>query len=104
MGRQAWWLSEPGATHGNRQHAQTYYGVTAAQAASSGNPVFNAKAGWMSCDLSLGLNYTIDNHWSASASIGRHERLNAAADSPLFATKKATVARHRSATALNAER
>ncbi|MEZ5702657.1 MAG: MipA/OmpV family protein [Burkholderiaceae bacterium] len=80
-----------GATHGNRQHAQTYYGVSAAQAVSSGNPMFNAKAGWMSCDLSLGLNYTIDNHWSASASIGRHERLDSAADSPLFATEKATV-------------
>jgi MipA family protein len=80
-----------GATYGDRHHAQTYYGVTAAQAASSGNPVFNAKAGWMSCDLSLGLNYTIDNHWSASASIGRHELLDTAADSPLFATKKGTV-------------
>jgi MipA family protein len=80
-----------GATHADRKHAQTYYGVTPAQAASSGNPVFNAKAGWISCDLSLGLNYEIDKHWSASASVGRHELQDAAKLSPLFATKKSNV-------------
>lgn len=80
-----------GATHGDRNHAQTYYGVTAAQAARSGNRVYTAKAGWISCDLSVGLNYEIDKHWSASASVGRHELREAAALSPLFATKKSTV-------------
>jgi MipA family protein len=80
-----------GATHGDRRHAQTYYGVTAEQAARSGNPVFNAEAGWISCDFSLGLNYEIDKHWSASASVGRHELRDVAELSPLFATKKGTV-------------
>jgi MipA family protein len=80
-----------GVTHADRKHAQTYYGVTSAQAARSGNPVFNAKAGWISCDGSLGLNYEIDKQWSASASVGRHELRNSAALSPLFATKKNNV-------------
>jgi MipA family protein len=79
------------ATHADRNHAQTYYGVTAAQATRSGNPVFNAKAGWISCELSLGLNVAIDKHWSASASVGRRELQDAAEQSPLFATKKSTV-------------
>ena len=80
-----------GATHADRKHAQTYYGVTAAQAARSGNRAYHAKAGWISCDLSVGLNYEIDKHWSASASIGRHEMRESAALSPLFSTKKSTV-------------
>lgn len=80
-----------GAAHADRNHAQTYYGVTSAQAASSGNRLYIAKAGWISCDLSVGLNYEIDKHWSAATSIGRHELREAAAQSPLFATKKSTV-------------
>lgn len=80
-----------GATHADRKQAQTYYGVTPAQAARSGNVVYTAKAGWISCDASLGLSYQIDKHWSTSASIGRHELREAAALSPLFATKKSTV-------------
>lgn len=80
-----------GATYADRNHAQTYYGVTAAQAARTGNRVYTAKAGWISCDASLGLNYEIDKHWSASARVGRHELRDAAELSPLFATKKGTV-------------
>jgi outer membrane protein len=80
-----------GVAHADRNHALTYYGVTPAQSARSGNRVYIAKAGWISCDLSMGLNYEIDKHWAASASIGRHELREAAALSPLFATKKSTV-------------
>ena len=79
------------ATHADRNHAQSYYGVTTAQAARSGSREYTARAGWISCDLSLGLNHQIDKHWSASASIGRHELRESAALSPLFATKKSTV-------------
>jgi outer membrane scaffolding protein for murein synthesis (MipA/OmpV family) len=79
------------ATHADHKYAQTYYGVTTAQAARSGNRVYTARADWITCDASLGLNYQVDKHWSASASIGRHELREAAALSPLFATKKSTV-------------
>ncbi|TAG03853.1 MAG: MipA/OmpV family protein [Betaproteobacteria bacterium] len=80
-----------GATHADRKQAQTFYGVTPAQTARTGNRVYNAKAGWISCDASLGLSYQIDKNWSTSASIGRHELREAAALSPLFATKKSNV-------------
>lgn len=80
-----------GATHADRRSAQTFYGVTAAQAARSGNPVYAAKAGWISCDYSLGVNAELDRHWSVSASVGRHEWLDAAEHSPLFTARKGHV-------------
>lgn len=80
-----------GAAYADRKHAQTYYGVSAAQSAQSGNPVYAAKSGWVSCDTRVGLNYIVDKHWSAGASLGRHERLGAASQGPLFSIKKATV-------------
>jgi outer membrane scaffolding protein for murein synthesis (MipA/OmpV family) len=79
------------ATHADRKHAQTYYGVTPAQAARPGNPVFNAEAGWVSCDLSLAMNVEIDKHWSANASIGRRELIGSAEQSPLYANKKSNL-------------
>ncbi len=91
MGEKLSGLLSLSATHADRKHAQTYYGVTAAQAARSGNRVYNAKAGWISCDYSVGLNYAIDKHWSATASVGRHELRESAELSPLFATKKSNV-------------
>jgi outer membrane scaffolding protein for murein synthesis (MipA/OmpV family) len=80
-----------GAAYADRKHAQTYYGVSAAQSAQSGNPVYAAKSGWVSCDTHVGVNYVLDKNWSAGASLGRHERLGAASQGPLFSTKKATV-------------
>lgn len=79
------------AAYADRKHAQTFYGVTPEQAARSGNPVYAAGAGWISCDTTVGLNYAIDRHWSAGASVGRHERLGAAAQGPLFATRASMV-------------
>ena len=79
------------STYADRNYAQTYYGVTPAQAARSGNRVYNAKAGWIYCDFSLGLNYEINKPWSASANIGRHELRESAELSPLFAKKKSSV-------------
>lgn len=80
-----------GAAHADRKHAQTYYGVSPEQAARSGNPVYTARGGWISCDTSVGLNYAIDKNWSTSASVGRRERLGAAANGPLFVTQKTMV-------------
>jgi outer membrane scaffolding protein for murein synthesis (MipA/OmpV family) len=65
--------------------------VTIAQTTQSGNQAYAAKSGWVNCDTRVGLNYALDKNWSATASVGRHERLGAAAESPFFSTKKATV-------------
>ena len=80
------------ATHADAKHAQTYYGVTAAQAARSGNRVFRAKGGIISSDLTLGLNWSIDKQWSATASVGRETKRGSAALSPLTTQKNSTTA------------
>lgn len=80
------------ATYADRKHAQTFYGVTPQQAARSGNPVFTPGAGWIGHQASLGLNYSFDKAWSASASLGREQRTGDAAKSPLFPRRAATVA------------
>ena len=80
------------ATHADAKHAQTYYGVTAAQAIRSGNRAFRAKAGFVSSGLTLGLNWDIDKHWSATASVGRQTLRGSAALSPLTTRKNSTTA------------
>lgn len=80
------------AIHADAKHAQTYYGVTAAQAARSGNRVFRAKGGIIGSDLTLGLNWSIDKQWSASASLGRETKRGSAALSPLTTRKNSSTA------------
>jgi MipA family protein len=83
---------EFGATYADRKHMQTFYGVTAAQAGRSGNAVFTPKAGFASSSVSLGLNWEIDKQWSASASVGREQRMGDAKKSPLFKNNSDTTA------------
>jgi outer membrane scaffolding protein for murein synthesis (MipA/OmpV family) len=83
---------EVGATYADRKHMQTFFGVTSAQSLRSGNPVFTPKAGLMESTVSLGLNWEIDKQWSASASVGRMQRMGDAKKSPLFKTKNDTSA------------
>jgi outer membrane scaffolding protein for murein synthesis (MipA/OmpV family) len=79
------------ATHADRRHAQTFYGVTPEQASRSGNPEFTPGAGWIGHQTSLGLSYTFDKTWSGNASLGREHRTGDAAKSPLFPRRAATV-------------
>lgn len=80
------------AIHADARHAQTYYGVTAAQSARSGNRAFRAKSGVISSGWSLGLNWNIDPQWSATASIGRETLRGSAALSPLTTQKRSSNA------------
>lgn len=83
---------DAGATYGDRKHAQTFYGVTPAQAASSGNPVYTPKAGWTGAELAVGLNWKINKQWSADASVGRTQLRGVAASSPLFTRRNQPTA------------
>lgn len=49
----------------NKEHAQTYYGVSATQAAASGLRAFSADGGVASVGVSLGVNYAINERTSA---------------------------------------
>jgi MipA family protein len=75
------------ANFADKKHMQTYYGVTALQAARSGYKPFQAKAGLYETSVALGLNYTINKQWSANAFLGANRREGSAADSPIFTRK-----------------
>lgn len=78
--------------YADRKSAQTYYGVTAAQSIRSGNPVYEAKAGWVQRELSLDLTYDINKQWSATAGVGRLTRTGPAAKSPLYTKRNEPTA------------
>lgn len=80
------------ATYADRKHAQTFFGVTPVQAARSGNPVFSPKAGLLGSSVSVGLNWEINQQWSATASVAREQLLGDAKKSPLFTRKSDTTA------------
>jgi MipA family protein len=83
---------DAGVTYGDRKHAQTFYGVTPAQAASSGNPAYTPKAGWTGAELAVGLSWSINKQWSADASVGRTQLRGIAASSPLFTRRNQPTA------------
>jgi MipA family protein len=78
---------EVGTTYADSKHMQTYYGVTAAQSARSGNAVFRPKAGFSTSSVTLGLNWEIDKQWLASASVGREQLMGEAKKTPLLLNK-----------------
>jgi MipA family protein len=78
---------EVGATYADSKHMQTYYGVTAAQSARSGNAVFRPKAGFSTSSVTLGLNWEIDKQWLVSASVGREQLMGEAKKTPLLLNK-----------------
>jgi outer membrane scaffolding protein for murein synthesis (MipA/OmpV family) len=78
-----------GAVYGDDKHAQTYFGVTAAQSASSGYKAYTAKAGFETASATLNWNHVIDKTWSVHTMVGVTRVLGDAADSPL--TKRKTT-------------
>jgi MipA family protein len=84
-------FADVGVTYADSKQMQTLYGVTAAQSARSGNPIYTPKAGLVSTTFSLGLNWEINEQWSASASVGREQLMGDAKDSPLFKTKNDNI-------------
>lgn len=56
-------------TWANADHAQTYFGVSAAQAASSGKPVFAADSGFISVGVGLSADYAINDRTSVMLGI-----------------------------------
>jgi outer membrane scaffolding protein for murein synthesis (MipA/OmpV family) len=68
----------------DQKYMQAYYGVTAAQAATSGYRVFTPRAGLVNTSVSLGVNYEWSEQWSLGASVGRTRLMREAAKSPIF--------------------
>ncbi len=72
----------PGISWMDSQYAQTYYGVTAAQSASSGNSTYKASAGINAVRLGVGADYEISREWSVGAKLSAAKLQGDAANSP----------------------
>jgi outer membrane protein len=69
------WVSGP--------YMRSYFGVSPAQAAATGYPVFQPGAGFKDVSFSLNANYLLSQQWSLVASAGYERLLGKAADSPI---------------------
>ncbi|MGV7211377.1 MipA/OmpV family protein [Oxalobacteraceae bacterium A2-2] len=76
------------ALYGDGKHAQTYFGVTAAQSARSGYRAYSAGGGLENLTLALNWDHAIDKNWSLRGAAGVTHLTGDAADSPL--TKRKT--------------
>ncbi len=73
----------PRVSLGDSEFAQTYFGVTPTQAATSSFAAFDASGGVLGAGLNVAATYELDENWAVEGAL-RYERLqNAAADSPI---------------------
>lgn len=77
------------AVYGDNKHMQTYFGVTAAQSATSGYRAYTAKGGFENVNAAVSWDHAIDKNWSAHSALGFSRLTSDAADSPL--TKRKTT-------------
>jgi outer membrane scaffolding protein for murein synthesis (MipA/OmpV family) len=70
-------------TLGNQAYAQTHFGVTAGQSASSGYAAYTPKAGFQDVRASIGLNVAITPRVTLSTALTSTTLLGDAKDSPL---------------------
>lgn len=71
------------ASYASGEYAQTYYSVTAAGAAASGLPRFDADAGLKDIGVTVSARYQIAERWSVNATGGYKRLLGDFADSPI---------------------
>ena len=79
-------------TAGNAAYNQTFYGVNAAQAASSGYAAFKAPSGIISTTPTVGLVYAVDPRWNVIAYAGRSRMSAGIGASPMLAGRTQPVA------------
>ncbi len=72
-----------GATWANQDYMQTFFGVTAAQAASSGFARYDADAGFKDIRAGVDANYRFDEHWFLSVRADVKRLTGDAAKSPI---------------------
>lgn len=75
--------SELYTTWADENYTQTYFGVTAVQAARSGMRRYQAEGGIKDVGLTLDLDYSLTQNWGLTGRLGFKRMLGDAADSPL---------------------
>ena len=76
------------ATVVNRELMQDYFGVTAAQAASSGHAVYTAGAGLRDVRVNLSVNYFITSAWTLTGAVTAASLEGDAKNSPIVRERK----------------
>jgi outer membrane scaffolding protein for murein synthesis (MipA/OmpV family) len=76
-----------GVSVANADHMQSFFGVTAAQAATSGYPAYTPEAGLRNGKVNLSLTYLASSRVSVTAGVSANTLLGDAADSPLVRKK-----------------
>jgi outer membrane scaffolding protein for murein synthesis (MipA/OmpV family) len=76
----------PRLEFGDNRFADTYFGISAEEAAASGLPEFQADGGLLGAGLEFGARYLFNERWGVEGAAGWSRLLNDAADSPVTAT------------------
>jgi len=71
------------ATWASSDYMDAFFGVSGAQSARSGLPVYEASSGIKRADLKLAATWNVTEHWFATANAGVGYLLGDAADSPI---------------------
>lgn len=81
-------ISVTGSLHaGSSRYTQTFFGVTAAQAASSRFQPYSTKAGFDQAMITAAWRHTFSPHWSMNTTVGLARLLGSASNSPIVQTK-----------------
>lgn len=79
------------ATYANENYMQSYFGVTPAQATTSGYAVYNADAGIRDVRANAALTYSINPRLSVTAAVSASALQGDAKDSPVIRKRSATT-------------
>lgn len=74
---------QPGIAWTDADYAQTYFGVTPAQAAASGFAIYRPQAGFKSAQVNLVATHALTPRWSVTAIVSYHHLMGDAANSPI---------------------
>ncbi|MFZ2163295.1 MAG: MipA/OmpV family protein [Sideroxyarcus sp.] len=75
----------------NAEYMQAYFGIDAAQAASSGLPAYQASGGLHNYGLMTSWTHVFDRHWLGSVALSRRHVAGSARNSPLVQSASANV-------------
>lgn len=79
--------SKISTTWADDDYTQSFYGVTATQAARSGMRQYEAESGFKDAGITFDLDYRVTENWSVTGRVGYKRLLGDAADSPLVADR-----------------
>jgi MipA family protein len=91
-GKRASFMVGPDAEFGNSDFLHTWFGISQAQSASSGLPIYATHAGIVSAGLHAGFTYRATRHWLLRAFTGVSRLTGAAAESPIVERRTQVLA------------